>query len=251
MSAFQRLASLPAARWAVNLPLFGNRRRLRGQRNRLTGLSKSLWIKSRVRVEGNGNLITLGDVVLRGVSIFIKGSGNTVRIGDGGRLLNTTLWILADNATINLAGENIINNCEIGVEGNGGRVLCGHDASIGGFVWLDGRANSTETARLYAGSETITVEDGSRVSDGVTIRTTDSHDILTLSGEVVNRPADVRIGRHAWIASGAMLLKGAGVGDDCIVGARSLVTRDFSQLPNVILAGSPAKAVREGITWRL
>jgi maltose O-acetyltransferase len=50
----------------------------------------------------------------------------------------------------------------------------------------------------------------------------------------------VRIGRNVWIGAGAILLPGVTVGDDAIIGAGSVVTRDV--LPGVTVMGSPAKA---------
>jgi UDP-2-acetamido-3-amino-2,3-dideoxy-glucuronate N-acetyltransferase len=52
-----------------------------------------------------------------------------------------------------------------------------------------------------------------------------------------------RIKRGASIGSGATLLCGVTVGENAIVGAGSVVTRDVP--PNVIVAGNPAKLLRK------
>lgn len=51
----------------------------------------------------------------------------------------------------------------------------------------------------------------------------------------------VRIGRNCWIGGGAILLPGVAVGDDAIVGAGAVVTRDVS--PGAV-AGNPARRTR-------
>jgi acetyltransferase-like isoleucine patch superfamily enzyme len=56
------------------------------------------------------------------------------------------------------------------------------------------------------------------------------------------RAAVVRIGRHALIGSGAMIMPGLILGDGCAVGALSLVTRDVE--PWTIVAGVPAKRIK-------
>jgi acetyltransferase-like isoleucine patch superfamily enzyme len=92
--------------------------------------------------------------------------------------------------------------------------------------------------------------DGSAISDGVTVRTSDSHPIYALhTGERVNNAADVAVGENVWVCSGATLLKGAGVGNGCVVGLKSILTKDFSDKNNILLAGAPAKIIKENIKW--
>lgn len=61
-----------------------------------------------------------------------------------------------------------------------------------------------------------------------------------LSGWEMARP--VRIGHRAWIGSGAILLPGVSVGDDAVVGAGAVVTRDVP--PGAVVAGNPARVIR-------
>jgi len=49
----------------------------------------------------------------------------------------------------------------------------------------------------------------------------------------------VRVGRNVWIGSGAIILPGVTVGDDAIIGAGSVVTRDVPDGLTVI--GNPAR----------
>ncbi|MEA2738694.1 MAG: maltose O-acetyltransferase, partial [Acetobacteraceae bacterium] len=57
------------------------------------------------------------------------------------------------------------------------------------------------------------------------------------SGKEFGRP--VRIGSNVWIGGGAIILPGVSVGDDAIVGAGSVVTRDVPQGATVF--GNPAR----------
>ena len=51
----------------------------------------------------------------------------------------------------------------------------------------------------------------------------------------------VRIGKHAWIGGGAIILPGISIGDEAVVGAGSVVTRDVPAGARVV--GNPARIV--------
>jgi acetyltransferase-like isoleucine patch superfamily enzyme len=75
------------------------------------------------------------------------------------------------------------------------------------------------------------------------------HEIVGCGDGVPNRknPA-VRIGDHVWIGASAIVLKGVTIGDNSVVAAGALVTRDVA--PNTLVAGAPAKPVRTILGWR-
>ncbi len=60
-----------------------------------------------------------------------------------------------------------------------------------------------------------------------------------------NMKADVRIGDNCFIGNGAILLPGITIGNEVIVGAGSVVTKDVPS--NSIVAGNPARVIRGGI----
>ncbi len=49
------------------------------------------------------------------------------------------------------------------------------------------------------------------------------------------------IGNNCWIGAGAVFLDGAELGDGCVVGANSVVTKKFSS--NAVIVGAPAKMI--------
>jgi len=53
----------------------------------------------------------------------------------------------------------------------------------------------------------------------------------------------VNVGKNVWIGGGAILLPGITVGDDAVIGAGSIVTRDVASGETV--AGNPARPLRE------
>jgi acetyltransferase-like isoleucine patch superfamily enzyme len=53
---------------------------------------------------------------------------------------------------------------------------------------------------------------------------------------------DVHVGSNCWIGYGACILRGATIGDNCVVGTNTVVTKDIPA--NAVAAGTPARVVR-------
>lgn len=58
-------------------------------------------------------------------------------------------------------------------------------------------------------------------------------------------PAPITIGRNVWIGANATVLPGVTIGDDAVVGAGSVVTKDVP--PGAVVVGTPARVVRSVI----
>jgi acetyltransferase-like isoleucine patch superfamily enzyme len=54
---------------------------------------------------------------------------------------------------------------------------------------------------------------------------------------------DVNVGHNVWIGYGACVLRGVTIGDNCVVGTSSVVTKDLPD--NAVAAGAPARVVRK------
>ncbi len=57
------------------------------------------------------------------------------------------------------------------------------------------------------------------------------------------RGLPITIGNNVWIAANVVVLPGVTIGDNAIVGAGSVVTKDVE--PNTVVAGNPAKFIRK------
>jgi acetyltransferase-like isoleucine patch superfamily enzyme len=55
-------------------------------------------------------------------------------------------------------------------------------------------------------------------------------------------PAAIVIGRNVWIGANATVLPGVTIGDNAVIGAASVVTKDVPA--NAVVVGSPARVVR-------
>ena len=55
-------------------------------------------------------------------------------------------------------------------------------------------------------------------------------------------PLQIHIGKRVWIGPGSIVLPGVTIGDNSVIGAGSVVTKDVPE--NVVVAGNPAKIIK-------
>ncbi|MEC4885096.1 MAG: acyltransferase [Scytonema sp. PMC 1070.18] len=133
----------------------------------------------------------------------------------------------------------------------------GQNCHIGGFMEMLGDGNEitigsrtgiSQGVRLTAhGGKQIRIGERCIIADLTDIRTTDSHSILNAEGERINPDESIEIGDRVWLTRQVMVLKGAIIGHDVVIGPRSIITKNIP--PNTLAIGIPAKVVRTGITW--
>lgn len=81
-----------------------------------------------------------------------------------------------------------------------------------------------------------------------------SHDFLVMDSDAHflngdNHTSPVIIGNHVWIGTRVTILSGVTVGDGAVIAAGSLVKDDIPE--GALVAGVPAKTVKENVRWRL
>ncbi len=86
----------------------------------------------------------------------------------------------------------------------------------------------------------ITLEDGVFIGPGAKILTEGHPEQPKIRHTLQTKPVVIR--RKAWIGAGAMILPGVTVGENAIVAAGAVVTKDVPD--NTIVAGVPAKISR-------
>lgn len=84
----------------------------------------------------------------------------------------------------------------------------------------------------------ITIDDGTMIAANVQL-ISNNHDLYERQ-IITCKP--VHIGKNAWIGAGATILPGITIGDNAVVGAASVVTKDVPS--NTIVAGNPAKIIK-------
>jgi acetyltransferase-like isoleucine patch superfamily enzyme len=129
----------------------------------------------------------------------------------------------------------------------------GDETKIGTFVEIQKGAKIGERCKISSHTficEGVTIGSGVFVGHGVTF-INDRYPRATNAAGAVQTEADwdcqrTEIKRGATIGSGATLLGGITVGENAIIGAGSVVTKDVP--PNTTVAGNPARILKSFTT---
>lgn len=161
-------------------------------------------------------LIVIGGSMENLASMLIGGDGATVFLDERVILTAGELYC-GPGSSIVLHGPVVATRLPVVDARNGGRIVAAGD-------------------QLWAAGVYIATDDMHRLEDAQT-------------GERINPfGATIRIGRHVWLCRDAVVSGHVEIGDDACVGLRSVV-RGQKVPPNVVVAGAPARVVREGTTW--
>jgi acetyltransferase-like isoleucine patch superfamily enzyme len=125
----------------------------------------------------------------------------------------------------------------------------GDETKIGAFVEIQKNASVGKRCKVSSHTfvcEGVTIEDNVFIGHSVTF-INDSYPRATSDGGGLQTEQDWKVEktvvkRGASIGSGATILANVTIGENAIVGAGSMVTRDVP--PNTIVAGNPAKVLR-------
>lgn len=90
------------------------------------------------------------------------------------------------------------------------------------------------------------IEIGEHCLIGERVKISDSNN-HSLNYEGFKKSAPVIIGNHVWICNDSIILSGVKIGSGSVVAAGSVVTKDVPN--NTVVAGVPAKVIRENTTW--
>ena len=112
----------------------------------------------------------------------------------------------------------------------------GHHVHFGRNIYANYNLTLVDDTHIYVGDYTM-------FGPNVTIATA-GHPILPelrQRGLQYNMP--VRIGKNCWLGAGVIILPGITIGDDVVVGAGSVVTKDIPS--GVVAVGNPCRILRE------
>jgi acetyltransferase-like isoleucine patch superfamily enzyme len=132
-----------------------------------------------------------------------------------------------------------------------GKIIAGHDLVIyssivpcaieclyGASINIGDNVSFGEGVSISAKSK-VAFGDDALIGTRVLLMDHDGHGI---DGEE-EKIAPINIGKHVWIGDRAIILKGVTIGDNAIIGAGSVVTKDVPS--NTIAAGNPARKIGE------
>ena len=112
----------------------------------------------------------------------------------------------------------------------------GHHVHLGKNVYANFNLTLVDDTHIYIGDHTM-------IGPNVVIAAA-GHPILPeLRKQGYQYNAPVHIGRNCWLGAGVIIIPGVTVGDNTVIGAGSVVTKDIP--PNVLAAGNPCRVLRE------
>ncbi len=112
----------------------------------------------------------------------------------------------------------------------------GHHVHFGKQVYANFNLTLVDDTHIYVGDYTM-------IGPNVTIATAGHPLLPMLRQKGLQYNASVRIGKNCWIGAGAILLPGVTVGDDTVIGAGSVVTKDIPS--GVVAVGTPCRVLRQ------
>lgn len=181
---------------------------------------------------------------IKGLNIEITGKNNVITLHLPVYFEDTNIKIIGDNssfemlsATCYMRSTNIYleKNCHIYI-GSRSRF---NTKNI--TIMMD-NVPENQQSRLIIGDDV-------QVGQDVLIRNSDGHAIYNLGDKYpYNSPADVILGDYVWIGAKSIILKGAEIPSQTVIGAGSVVNKKFTQ-PNTIIAGMPAKVIKNNVRW--
>ena len=112
----------------------------------------------------------------------------------------------------------------------------GRHVHFGKGVYCNFNLTLVDDTHIYVGDHTM-------FAPGVIVATA-AHPILPrLREEVYQYNMPVHIGKNCWLGAGVIVMPGVTIGDNSVIGAGSVVTKDVPA--NVVAMGVPCRVVRE------
>ena len=166
------------------------------------------------------------------------------------------LWARMQGAEV---GERVIIHGLPILRRKGGRIVIENDVTINATTWSNPLvsmrtslfAGPDGVLKLKAGSgisgcrvvafSEVEIGEGSMIGAGSLICDSDMHEVPLGAGALV-KSSPIRIGKRVFIGANCVVLKGVTIGDEAVVGAGSVVTRNVES--HTVVGGNPAKKLR-------
>lgn len=176
--------------------------RIEGNENSLQCEKQSFLRNSHVYIKGMENRISIDietEVYGNNMQVlFVNGSNNQILIGKNCVIRDTTFFINGNNNVICLENNVSVYGAEFHIEQDNNCL------NIKKGTTFHGRNGYPVHIALDEGSS-ITINEDCMFSNGIQIRSTDSHSIIDSTGKRINYAEDITIGEHCWIGLGCII----------------------------------------------
>lgn len=97
-------------------------------------------------------------------------------------------------------------------------------------------------------SEKIQFGDDCSLGWNVQLNDNDGH-VVKYNGKTSKQKGSITIGNHVWLTSNTIVTKDVNIADGCIVAQGGIVTKSITE-PNSLVAGIPAKVIKNNVEWK-
>jgi len=134
------------------------------------------------------------------------------------------------------------------VEFQGEAAVCHGSKFVVSGTLSVGRSFFMSSASAIVAQRHVSIGDDVLISWDVLIMDGDGHRIYDANGKQRNSPMPVMIGNKVWVGCRTLILKGVHIADGVVVAAASTVSKSITASDSIV-AGNPAKVVREHVRW--
>lgn len=189
-----------------------------------------------------------------------NGDNNQFDIGKDARIVGDSMITIrqGNNNQITIGKQGKFNTLKIDINGSDNQVIIEDCVKFSGQLLVVGNhlrihiGTQTTAVGCYilARDKSVIIGDACMISRGIEIRATDVHKVYDIASNSRLNSAhrDVVIGDHIWIAANVTISKNVSIADGCIIAAGAFVNKPINTA-NCLVAGIPAKVIRQGVRW--
>ena len=188
----------------------------------------------------NGNEIKTQ--YIKNLTINFNGNNNIIKLYKNIKIPEKITINCSDNNLIDIGKSEYKISFQIPhTMSKNSQLIIGNNTSIFGATFI---LHKEPNLKIIIGNDCM-------IAKEVLFQTTDSHTIYNSYGKILNKPRDIILENHVWIARRAIILKGSFIPQNSIVGIGSIYTQKSNQekKSGVICTGIPAKIIKENINW--
>ena len=193
---------------------------------------------------------------------LIKTDGTKVKVK---KIKGIEITFLGNNNYIEIHEPFIFKGCRIACIENMNIIIQSTKYRIHGLDigWWNCRNSNVKIGKDLLGNPVklkpfpngdIIIGDNCMLGYGCEIRTSDEHLIYDKLNPKIDREKNNKttiLQNHVWVASGALVLKGCVIPENSVIGANSVVVNKKYEKTNIVIAGNPARVVKENIIWEV
>ena len=112
----------------------------------------------------------------------------------------------------------------------------------------DGATAGGVMMRILENNSEVTIGQEALFSYNIEMYCSDTHSIFNEQGELINYGKFINIGPQVWVGAGVSICKNTEIAAGCVVGTKAVVSGKFAE-QNCVLAGNPARVVKQNIKW--